>query len=386
MTTDTSAGLDLFYNPTPLLRTNLTINTDFAQTEVDQRQVNLTRYSLFFPEQRDFFLDGATFFDFASSNGGDGRRLRSCRPERGAHHSVLQPPHRPERRCHAAEDRRRHQGDRPGRCAGCRVPARADGRRQRLRQRGLHGGAGETARVAAVLRRRPVHAPRPAAGRRRRHPHGGTRRAARDIDIPRASRISRGAGGSCTTAGPGRPSGNSAFGASLLYPNDLWNARIDATEVQENFDSAIGFVSRRAYRQFSQAVEFGPRPANHRYIRQVNAGASLDTLTDLEQRSAQAEPRRAAGPGAISFTGQFQADDRPPVRAPRYALRDHAGDHASPRRGLYLSSVPVVRVDREQTQAVRQRVDRAWTVLFRHESRTAGRASTCACARGCSSS
>jgi hypothetical protein len=70
MTTDASAGLDLFYNPTPLLRANLTVNTDFAQTEVDQRQVNLTRYSLFFPEQRDFFLDGATFFDFASSSGG----------------------------------------------------------------------------------------------------------------------------------------------------------------------------------------------------------------------------------------------------------------------------------------------------------------------------
>ena len=49
------------------LRANLTINTDFAQTEVDQRQVNLTRFSLFFPEQRDFFLDGATFFDFGST-------------------------------------------------------------------------------------------------------------------------------------------------------------------------------------------------------------------------------------------------------------------------------------------------------------------------------
>ena len=61
-------AIDLFYNPTPGLRANLTINTDFAQTEVDQRQVNLTRFSLFFPERRDFFLDGATFFDFASNN------------------------------------------------------------------------------------------------------------------------------------------------------------------------------------------------------------------------------------------------------------------------------------------------------------------------------
>ena len=71
-TTDADAGLDVFYNPTPLLRTVLTLNTDFAPTEVDQRQINLTRYSLFFPEQRDFFLDGATFFDFASDDGDAG--------------------------------------------------------------------------------------------------------------------------------------------------------------------------------------------------------------------------------------------------------------------------------------------------------------------------
>ena len=69
-----NAGVDLFYNPTPALRANLTINTDFAQTEVDQRQVNLTRFSLFFPEKRDFFLDGATFFDFAQHQRSGDRR------------------------------------------------------------------------------------------------------------------------------------------------------------------------------------------------------------------------------------------------------------------------------------------------------------------------
>jgi hypothetical protein len=68
-----TAGVDFFYNPTPLLRANFTINTDFAQTEVDQRQVNLTRFSLFFPEKRDFFLDGVNFFDFGSPTAGDVR-------------------------------------------------------------------------------------------------------------------------------------------------------------------------------------------------------------------------------------------------------------------------------------------------------------------------
>ena len=64
---DADAGLDLFYNPAAGVRTNLTINTDFAQTEVDQRLVNLTRFPTFFQERRDFFLDGSTFFDFQSN-------------------------------------------------------------------------------------------------------------------------------------------------------------------------------------------------------------------------------------------------------------------------------------------------------------------------------
>src|SRR6185436_16148568 len=71
---DADIGVDLFYNVTSSLRANLTVNTDFAQAEVDQRQTNLTRFSLFFPEKRDFFLDGSLFFNFADggNNGNDG--------------------------------------------------------------------------------------------------------------------------------------------------------------------------------------------------------------------------------------------------------------------------------------------------------------------------
>src|SRR5207302_8209752 len=59
-----AGGGDIVYNPTPGLRANLSINTDFAETEVDQRQVNLTRFPLLFPEKRAFFLEGASLFDF----------------------------------------------------------------------------------------------------------------------------------------------------------------------------------------------------------------------------------------------------------------------------------------------------------------------------------
>ena len=63
-------GGDIKYAVTPNLTADLTINTDFAQVEIDEQQVNLTRFSLFFPEKRDFFLEGRGIFDFA--RGGNG--------------------------------------------------------------------------------------------------------------------------------------------------------------------------------------------------------------------------------------------------------------------------------------------------------------------------
>ena len=56
-------GLDVKYGLTSNLTTDLTFNTDFAQVEADEEQVNLTRFSLFFPEKRPFFLEGAGLFD-----------------------------------------------------------------------------------------------------------------------------------------------------------------------------------------------------------------------------------------------------------------------------------------------------------------------------------
>lgn len=60
------AGADLKYSITQSLTFDLTLNTDFAQVEVDDQQVNLDRFDLFFPEKRPFFLENAGFFDFGS--------------------------------------------------------------------------------------------------------------------------------------------------------------------------------------------------------------------------------------------------------------------------------------------------------------------------------
>jgi hypothetical protein len=68
---DRSVSFDAKYGLTSSMTLDFTANTDFAQVEIDEQQVNLTRFSLFFPEKRDFFLEGQSVFDFAGSSGGN---------------------------------------------------------------------------------------------------------------------------------------------------------------------------------------------------------------------------------------------------------------------------------------------------------------------------
>lgn len=76
---DADVGLDLKYGVTPGMTLDLTYRTDFSQVEVDQEQVNLTRFSLFFPERRDFFIENSGFFtlgDVTERNYRSGSSLR----------------------------------------------------------------------------------------------------------------------------------------------------------------------------------------------------------------------------------------------------------------------------------------------------------------------
>src|SRR5262245_19190648 len=67
---DKDIGIDAKYGITSNMTLDLTVNTDFAQVEIDEQQVNLTRFSLFYPEKRDFFLEGRGIFDFARGGAG----------------------------------------------------------------------------------------------------------------------------------------------------------------------------------------------------------------------------------------------------------------------------------------------------------------------------
>ena len=68
---DFDAGFDVKYGVTSGLTWDFTVNTDFSQVEADEQQINLTRFNLFFPEKRDFFLENSGVFQF-----GAGKRWR----------------------------------------------------------------------------------------------------------------------------------------------------------------------------------------------------------------------------------------------------------------------------------------------------------------------
>ena len=81
---DANFGGDAKWGITQQLVADFTYNTDFAQVEDDEAQVNLTRFSLFFPEKRDFFLEGQDAFAFGGVGGGGGEAAAGAAVEGAA--------------------------------------------------------------------------------------------------------------------------------------------------------------------------------------------------------------------------------------------------------------------------------------------------------------
>ncbi len=275
-----SAGVDLFYNPTPLLRANFTVNTDFAQTEVDQRQTNLTRYSLFFPEQRDFFLDGATFLDFASNN------LRNNDDRGGSTDDQVIPFF--SRRIGLSTNATPQRIDYGTKVTGQLGAQDVGLLHVRTGEEDEEGFASENFTVARV-RRRMMAQSYIGALYTRRDPAGAGAEAQHTtgLDMSLATSTFRGDQNLEVKAWflhatrPDASSGNSAFGGTLEYPNDLWNFRFDTTEVQANFDPAVGFLRRQNYRRYAPWLRFRPRPRNNPHIRQFWFDGTIDMMTDL---------------------------------------------------------------------------------------------------------
>ncbi len=90
---EADGGVDVKWAISQNLAADFTYNTDFAQVEVDEQQVNLTRFNLFFPEKREFFLESRGIFDFPSGGrgfgGGDGADVLGARSARAFLDHVL---------------------------------------------------------------------------------------------------------------------------------------------------------------------------------------------------------------------------------------------------------------------------------------------------------
>ncbi len=260
--TTADVGGEVTYNITPSLRAVGTVNTDFAETEVDTRRVNLTRFPLFFPEKRGFFLDGATFFDFPN-NAFFSRRigLTAGQPQR-----II---------------------------GGGKVTGQAGRQDVGLLyvRTGEEGTAiGENFLVARVRRRTMQQSYFGALYTVRDAPADATEaQHTAGVDFRLATSAFRGnknlfftgylVANSPVGAATG---GRAAFGAMLDYPNDVIDMSMAFQEVQEQYNPAVGFTARRQFRRYTPEARWNPRPLGNRYIRRFGFGVQPHIYTNLQ--------------------------------------------------------------------------------------------------------
>ena len=268
---DVDAGLDVFYRFTPSLTLALTLNTDFAETEVDERRVNLTRFPLFFPEKRDFFLQDAGIFDF----GGIRRNPLPFHSRRIG----LGP-----------------SGERRDILAGAKLTGRVGDVNlglldvQMKHDEDLGDKNLLVARAAVnVLEQSTVGG---IFTNGDPQTDGDNWLAGLDFNY----RTSRFAGDKTLTGhlwgltgdSTGVDTGQSAWGIKLGYPNDRIDWAWGYSQIDENFNAALGFVPRRGIREHFGNWRYRWRPESD-LIRSIDSGLSGELITNLDD---EVETRR----------------------------------------------------------------------------------------------
>ena len=279
---EATAGIDISYSLTPSLRTALTINTDFAETEVDNRQVNLTRFPLRFPEQREFFLEGSGVFSLSGADPFFSRRIGLVDGQEvpidyggrlggqvGNYELGLY-----QVRTGATELERGDGSTRPWAAEDFTV-----GRVKRSLFQQSH--------VGLIYTRRASDRVAGAAALEDRHTVGA------DFDFFTSQFLGRYnaqvegfllyhtdplAGGDLSA------SQRRARGIDLAFPNDLWRLSSSHREFGEQWDPALGFVERRGFRRHAPTLTFAPRPERWESIRQTEHEIEFEYLTDLDDR------------------------------------------------------------------------------------------------------
>jgi hypothetical protein len=267
-------GLDAFYQITPALKAALTINTDFAQTEVDEKQINLTRFNLYFPEKRDFFLDGSSFFTFGINGDKENTQGTQMIPffsrriglDAGGNPVPIKYGGKFTGKIgswnvgmmHIKDD---NAWDNPGYTIG-RITKNIG----KLSSIGLIGTNGNALSAQTNS----------LAG----------------FDVRLAT--SKFAGNKNVTYNlyglksfTGGLQGNDiSYGTEINYPNDFLNFRVGYLQIGESFTPGLGFIPRKNIRDFYGGITLGPRPKNSPIL-QIKTGTKYVFISDLKNGGMQ---------------------------------------------------------------------------------------------------
>jgi hypothetical protein len=267
-TTLGDAGVDLKYNVSPALTLDLTYNTDFAQVEVDQQQINLDRFNLFFPEKRPFFLENAGVFSVSSV-----RQVAGGNP--GQTELFFS------RRIGIGPD-------------GREIPilggARLSGKVSDSVSVGLlnmqteeTGGVtpANNFTVARAYRDLPNSSQVGAIFVNRQ----ATGSLAGDRDYNRTygvdGRVGLGqnsqiAGFASATDTPGREGGNHAYNLAWDHNSEQWRFTLGYVEVGDNFNPEVGFLKRKGFRNLDSGFSYIKRPRGIPWLHQIRPHATFN--------------------------------------------------------------------------------------------------------------
>jgi len=258
-------GLDVTKNLAPNLTGVLTVNTDFAETEADARQVNLTRFSLFFPEKRQFFLEGAGTYEVA----GLGTTSADFIPFFSRRIGLLE---------------------------GQEVPILAGAKLSgRLGDYNLGFLDVETRQVdrqnllATRVSRNVLTQSWVGFFATRGNPSGSGNNSMVGADVRLATSTFRGDKNLSVDLWVARTDDEAshrsdwAFGGKLDYPNDLWDVSLNFKQFGEAFLPALGFLPRAGINKLNPGISFQPRPGKWG-VRQFFFELEPEYITDLSGR------------------------------------------------------------------------------------------------------
>ena len=296
------AGLDVKYAVTQGLVADLTVNTDFAQVEADEQQINLTRFSLFFPEKRDFFLENQGTFSFGgvsinSAGGNFGGGFIG-----GSSYGPIM-------------FYSRRIGLHEGREVPLSVGGRLSGRAGKFSIGLLNIQAGEDEQTGArdtnfsvirvkrdVLRRSSVgllftnrSVSTTGSGGNRSYGVDGTFAFFENLQINTYW------AGTDTDGLSTRD--NTSYRGQLDYSGDRYTVQIERLKIGDDFNPEMGFLRRADMVRDYARFRFSPRPRNRSAIRKYIYDGSIDYIENgrgrLESRERAAE-----------FALEFQSADR----------------------------------------------------------------------------